>query len=792
MSTKLRVFLSSSQGPEFKTEREALPLVFDKHPLNIFFKLWRVEDYASPRRIDEHCKENVEHADVLLLLLGEELRPAVVNEYNDATRTKKDVFVFVKTAENPTPAVMRFVKKVLYDNHAVVEFSNLKDLVDKIEKSFLGFYQEKRKTNPDPSAILVDVKADRTERALRLFVGILNSPRAKITKQKVFEAIVQQFILDSNSGADESELKRLVAEFLEVPVGKIRDAIEEALENLKQTKKLNETDGGVLVLGNEEQAKLTKLRKKSVQEEQAFLQRCYEERPKSLQSDSFSYYCDVLVNIVTRVVFESAVATADIPIRGDLNPFAYDAATLKKMIVNALLDIKDLRGEVSAWSNAILDVLVSDNPQTVLWLKNRRKSYWLVAAAGKDPDVIDIYNEKMKGYCIYIDSHVAIRAVSNAGDKANLCRDIIELCGQVGVEVRMTSDIFSEVRRAFEVANESYVNAGRDVPRAVRFLTKIERKTDILDGFLLEKKDNEDLTWANFIGRYFSPMNDEALIDFLRNELGIHVDNVIDYTQERFGRIEEIRQLLMNIRGYPWKAPSDGIKQGGTEKWDAINKLRVNEARQMELVYYQRRSGQNTRQFWFVTFDTFVYEAAVKLYKTNDEYFGFPCFLKPGRLLAMLEDATTKRTELNSFREILLSPIVKNSADNVESQVINEMLKARIDKTVKSVNTLQNMFEEVVNRPAVQDAMEGIKKAKTTIEIERANQGTKDAIIDSLKDAVNTLQADIEAQKEIVDELRRGVEKAQKKTKYFKGQLTRAKGGKKKKKLTRGKRGKKT
>ncbi len=59
MNNKLKVFLSSAQfEDEFKTEREALPVIFKQEPLKSLFSLWEIEEQASPLAITDQYSFN--------------------------------------------------------------------------------------------------------------------------------------------------------------------------------------------------------------------------------------------------------------------------------------------------------------------------------------------------------------------------------------------------------------------------------------------------------------------------------------------------------------------------------------------------------------------------------------------------------------------------------------------------------------------------------------------------------------------------------------------------------------
>ena len=89
MEPKLKAFLSSAQfEEEFLVERELIPFQFSKEPLRSAFFLWKIEDYSSPEKARSQYIKNVRDSDLFLILLGKNLRDAVVDEFN-AAKDKK-------------------------------------------------------------------------------------------------------------------------------------------------------------------------------------------------------------------------------------------------------------------------------------------------------------------------------------------------------------------------------------------------------------------------------------------------------------------------------------------------------------------------------------------------------------------------------------------------------------------------------------------------------------------------------------------------------------------------------
>ena len=395
-----------------------------------------------------------------------------------------------------------------------------------------------------------------------------------------------------------------------------------------------------------------------------------------------------------------------------------------------------------------------------------------MAALGVDPDCATFKREHLKNYCIYLDSHIVIRALVEAGSDSNMCANIINIGHDATVEMRLAESIFNEVEKSFEAANKVYQSSGSDICRAIEFFKKLNRKSDIFDGYILQKNINKHLSWEQFINRFYSPTGPSKLKSFIGDEMGINLVPDSDFSIEEWASINEIVGLLLKKRGKPMK----NIEESSYEDQDEYDRqliLRTNEAKQMGIIYALRQKEKKAhKQFWFITFDEFIYKASIDLANKNDPFYRFPCYMKPTRWFEILVHSSTKPLEVNTFREILMSPTFQFVADSIESEVISEMLNARVDESIKSVNTLRNMFSDISSRQAVQDAYEEVVAASTGRQKLEASEKVKDTIIHVMSDEMKILKLDLNKKEETIIKERAEKEKNRKKANYFKDQYT--------------------
>ena len=154
----------------------------------------------------------------------------------------------------------------------------------------------------------------------------------------------------------------------------------------------------------------------------------------------------------------------------DISPFPYDADELNRMITKTLTEVEEVdENEISAWQTIITSILQSDDKNITNWLNRLRKAYWLLAILGMDPQVIELKGDHLKNYCIYLDSHIVLRAMVLAGGDSEMCKNIVEISQSLNIEMRLSHSMFNEINLSFYNANKAYYAAGKDITRALSF-----------------------------------------------------------------------------------------------------------------------------------------------------------------------------------------------------------------------------------------------------------------------------------------------------------------------------------
>jgi hypothetical protein len=182
-----------------------------------------------------------------------------------------------------------------------------------------------------------------------------------------------------------------------------------------------------------------------------------------------------------------------------------------------------------------------------------------------------------------------------------------------------------------------------------------------------------------------------------------------------------------------------------------------------------------------VTFDEFIYRTSIDLANSGNQFYRFPCYMKPARWLEILVHSSQQPLDVNTFREILMSPTFQHVADSVESEVISEMLDARVDQTIKDISTLRNMFADIVSRPAVQDAYTEVLSASAGAQALRASEKVKDKIIEAMSEEMQKLKTVIDEKDEAIQKEKKDKEKQINKARYFKQQYRKVQTAKKSK-----------
>jgi hypothetical protein len=784
MEPKLKVFISSAQyNDEFNTEREGLPTIFLKQPLCSSFYLWRIEDYASPDSPESHYLKHINDSDILILLLGKTFREAVGKEFQAAITKPIPVFTFEKKVTVRDAAMDKFIERVK-PLSTYTSYSIFSELVEKIENSILQYYFRGAKQNniTEWREHHLRRKHSPEERALRLLVGILASDTASITKYKVIKSLIFEASLLVSNPTSSITIVNNAIDIVRLNPNVHRKEFSEVLDLLLKNGEMQKVDDDKIELEQKVKVKYILQRKTQEKEDNRLLTILYTSRNDSLKSVSFDTFTRILTNVITQVVYDTAVNMAEQEFCIGANPFAYNADEINRVVSDVLINITDLpNGGISEWQPVIVSVLQSNDTNVITWLNRLRKAYWSLTVLGMDPSVVECANKNLSNYCIYLDSHIVLRAIVEAGGESTMCRQILQLSKNIGIEMRISQSLFLEIDQAFYSADKAYYASGMDIPRAIKFFNNINRKSDIFDGYIAAKSRIHDLSWENFLNRFYSPSNKNKLERYLYNELGITVQPEEYFSTDQLGRIENIVQRLLFVRRQ-MVHPPENLEYKLRSEWERQYLLRTNEARQMAIIFELRRENpDNDKQYWFVTFDQFVYEVNTALVTSeNDDIYRYPCYMKPAIWLEIIVNASPNPLPINTFREILLSRDIQQVADQIETEVINQMLKSRVDQNIENIETLRNMFSDLVNRPAVQQAYKDVLKAEG-IEKLSASDKFKDSIIIEMKDKLIYLQQEIETKlKEVVIERKR-VEKAEGKAKYFKRQVGRLTSDKKRK-----------
>jgi hypothetical protein len=197
--------------------------------------------------------------------------------------------------------------------------------------------------------------------------------------------------------------------------------------------------------------------------------------------------------------------------------------------------------------------------------------------------------------------------------------------------------------------------------------------------------------------------------------------------------------------------------------------LRTNEAKQLEALFKLR--AENGPNYWFVTYDRFIYDTCLGIYKTsnsNPKYF--PCFIKPNKWLEILTISDKEDLRENVYSEILMSPAMHHAVNNFEASVITEILRRNIDTKVTDKSVLSSMFRDAVNKAATADINGEIISAK----VPNQKINSLDDIIRSvLNDRLEKYDKVFRAQNSEIERVKKEKEKAENRARYYKQQVTR-------------------
>ena len=137
------VFLSSAMTGELDAEREAIRVFFQADPiLKEFFRLYAIEEHASPRPMERAYIDEVKNSDLLILLLDKQLRAPVKREFYAARDAGLKVFIYIRhrTDERDTD-LATFIGQDAYAFHCS-SFTQSPDLCPKIRGDLLADFTQ--------------------------------------------------------------------------------------------------------------------------------------------------------------------------------------------------------------------------------------------------------------------------------------------------------------------------------------------------------------------------------------------------------------------------------------------------------------------------------------------------------------------------------------------------------------------------------------------------------------------------------------------------------------------------
>lgn len=774
MDPKLKAFLSSAQyQDEFVVERDLLELLFNKEPLYSSFCLWKIENQASPLEIDDHYLSHVKNSDLLIILLGKVLRDAVKSEFETALSNNIPIFAFIRECRDRSQNMQIFINKNIFKEVSACNYSNSKELPHLVEESLLQYYYHQ---SPSHTKYHVPISDQETkeeirseEKSLRLLVGIISTEYADITRDKIFEALIYESLMINDKPKSIKELHSYIQKITKSEKEQIKDDFLGTLNYLATNKYIHAQPDDKFQISKEKRDELLNIYNRVDKSEIKIFKTLYGIDPHISNLVNYDDFRLILQHSISQIIYNISFSLAEVEFYGDKIPVPYDSEEINRIVGKSLSTISELPGGISTWQPIIVDILKSKNKDIINWFNRLRKSYWLLATLGCEPYTIDYKFEHITKYVIYFDSHIIIRAMVEAGGGSELCCRIIELSKSLGIDVRLSYPLFQEVKSAFSSANSVYWSSDQDITRALSIHKNLNRKTDIFEGFINARSQSKLLKWEEFINKYYSPIDDSKIKNYIENELGVEVKPEYEFDTEKLGRIEEITEFLLQQRkvGY-----HDGFTYREYISWEKQFRLRTNEARQMSIIYELRSSEKDNKQYWFVTFDNFVYEVSVELLKSGGAFYGFPCYMKPARWLEILVNASPKYINVNTFREIMISPAMNYVADFVESEVISQMLKSRVDQNIQNINTLRYMFADIVNRPAIQDAYNELMKSSGSTAL-KASVKVKDEVIIALGEELDGLKKALKEKDEIITQKTEDLSKTKGREQYYKKQWRR-------------------
>jgi hypothetical protein len=134
------VFLSSSmKDDKFREQRNSIIAFLERMPL---YSLFAIENLSSDQQIQKRYVAEVKNTDIVLLILQNDLREGVANEFYAAKRNNKRIFAFTHSGRKSNE-LKSFIRDEVNSYITSTQFKDNRDLIDKIEATLLEDLVEK-------------------------------------------------------------------------------------------------------------------------------------------------------------------------------------------------------------------------------------------------------------------------------------------------------------------------------------------------------------------------------------------------------------------------------------------------------------------------------------------------------------------------------------------------------------------------------------------------------------------------------------------------------------------------
>lgn len=130
----ISVFLSSAMTGELGIERNSVRTLFrENSTIKSFYDLFAIEEHASPDAIERAFTKEVQNSNIVIILLGDEYRDAVIKEYQTARLSDKLIFIYIKHPKQRSTKLSEFISSEVYKYNPGT-FHDTIDLCDKIKQ----------------------------------------------------------------------------------------------------------------------------------------------------------------------------------------------------------------------------------------------------------------------------------------------------------------------------------------------------------------------------------------------------------------------------------------------------------------------------------------------------------------------------------------------------------------------------------------------------------------------------------------------------------------------------------